>query len=48
VSANVGVPLAVSHPSHPVTSAIRELAVKRFPVAGAGKQRRGLFSKGRS
>jgi hypothetical protein len=31
-----------------VTSAIRELAVKRFPSAGNAKQRRGLFSKGRS
>lgn len=48
VSANVGVPLAVSHPGHPVTAAVRELAVKRFPAAGNAKQRRGLFSKGRS
>ncbi|NUT37960.1 MAG: AAA family ATPase [Hamadaea sp.] len=47
VSANVGVPLAVSHPSHPVTLAIKELAAKKF-LTGATpvKVKRGLFSKG--
>lgn len=47
VAANVGVPLAVSHPSHPVTQAIKDLAAKRFlSVTTAPKAKRGLFSKG--
>ncbi|NUO60568.1 MAG: P-loop NTPase [Hamadaea sp.] len=47
LSANAGVPLCVSHTSHPVSLAIRELATKRFINATAApKPRRGLFSKG--
>ncbi|MEV0267322.1 AAA family ATPase [Hamadaea sp. NPDC050747] len=47
VSANVGVPLAVSHASHPVTLAIKELAAKKFRrTAPDVKVKRGLFSKG--
>ncbi len=45
VSANVGVPLAVSHPNHPVPTALREFAAKRFED-GSAKPKRGLFSKG--
>jgi pilus assembly protein CpaE len=48
VSANVGVPLAVSHASHPVTLAIKELAAKRFQKTTQDvKVKRGLFSKDR-
>ncbi|HEX6685089.1 MAG TPA: P-loop NTPase [Candidatus Limnocylindrales bacterium] len=44
LSANKGVPLAVSHPNHPVSVAVRELATKQFAVADAPRPKRGLFS----
>lgn len=47
ISANRGVPLAVEHPNHPVTVAVRELAQKRFTAADAPRPKRGLFSRGR-
>lgn len=48
VSVNSGVPLSVSHPNHPVSAAVRDLAVKRFLTApGDVKAKRGLFSKGK-
>jgi len=47
VSANAGVPLSVSSPSHPVTLAIKDLAAKQFlATSSAGKAKRGLFSRG--
>ncbi|MEU7824098.1 P-loop NTPase [Catellatospora sp. NPDC049133] len=44
VSANRGVPLAAGQPQHPVSSAIRELAVKRFLGAPA-PAKRGMFTR---
>jgi pilus assembly protein CpaE len=44
ISANQGVPLAVSHPQHPVSVAIRELATKRF-LNDAVPAKRGLFAR---
>ncbi|MDI1461708.1 P-loop NTPase [Catellatospora sp. KI3] len=44
LSANRGVPLAVSHPQHPVSAAIRELAADRF-LGTAAPARRGLFAR---
>lgn len=44
VSANQGVPLMVSHPGHPVSSAIREVAKKR--ILPQPKAKRGFFSRG--
>jgi pilus assembly protein CpaE len=44
VSANHGVPLAVSHPGHEVSSAIRDLAKKRF--IPQPKAKRGFFFRG--
>ncbi len=45
ISANHGVPLTVSHPNHPVSVAIKDLAKKRL-VAQPPRAKRGLFSKG--
>jgi len=47
LSANKGVPLAVSHPSHAVSAAVRELATKQFTAAEAPRPKRGLFAKGK-
>ncbi|MBV1852174.1 AAA family ATPase [Catellatospora tritici] len=44
VSANRGVPLMTSHPQHPVSAAIRELAVNRF-LGTAESAKRGLFAR---
>lgn len=44
ISANRGVPLAVSHPQHPVSVAIREFATKRF-LNDAVPAKRGLFAR---
>ncbi|WP_155369196.1 AAA family ATPase [Catellatospora vulcania] len=44
ISANRGVPLAAGQPQHPVSSAIRELAVKRFLGAPA-PAKRGMFAR---
>ena len=46
VSANAGVPLSVSNPSHPVSLAYRDLAAKQFLASNAVKAKRGLFSRG--
>lgn len=47
LSANKGIPLAVSHPSHAVSAAVRELATKQFTAVDAPRPKRGLFSKGK-
>jgi pilus assembly protein CpaE len=47
LSANKGVPLAVSHPSHAVSAAVREMAAKQFATAQAPRPKRGLFAKGK-
>jgi len=47
LSANKGVPLAVSHPGHPVSVAVREMATKHFTVADAPRPKRGLFARGK-
>ncbi len=44
ISANHGVPLMVSHPNHPVSTAIKELARKRL-VADPTRTKRGIFSR---
>jgi pilus assembly protein CpaE len=44
VSANHGVPLMVSHPAHPVSVAIKEVARKR--LLPQTKAKRGFFSRG--
>jgi pilus assembly protein CpaE len=46
ISANHGVPLAVSHPGHPVSAAIKELARKRF-VADMPRAKHGFFFRGK-
>ena len=47
LSANKGVPLAVSHPGHPVSAAVKELAAKQFAEAEAPRPKRGLFARGK-
>lgn len=44
LSANRGVPLAAAQPQHPVSAAIRELAVKRF-LGTAAPAKRGMFAR---
>jgi pilus assembly protein CpaE len=44
ISANHGVPLMVSHPGHPVSAAIKEVARKR--LLPQTKAKRGFFSRG--
>lgn len=48
LSANKGVPLAVSNPGHPVSAAVRELAAKQFTVVEAPRLKRGLFARGKT
>lgn len=51
VSANSGVPLAVSHPNHPVSVAVRDLAKKHLLVgsaSAASAAKRGFFGKTRA
>ncbi|GIH08923.1 hypothetical protein Rhe02_69900 [Rhizocola hellebori] len=45
LSANNGVPLMVSHPNHPVSAAIKDLAKKRL-VPDGKRAKRGFFSRG--
>jgi pilus assembly protein CpaE len=45
LSANNGVPLMISHPNHPVSAAIKELAKKRL-VPDGKRAKRGFFSRG--
>jgi pilus assembly protein CpaE len=45
LSANNGVPLMVSHPNHPVSTAIKDLAKKRL-VPDGKRAKRGFFSRG--
>ena len=45
LSANNGVPLMISHPNHPVSTAIKDLAKKRL-VADGKRAKRGFFSRG--
>lgn len=44
IAANHGVPLMVSHPGHPVSAAIRDVAKKR--LLPQPKAKRGFFSRG--
>ncbi|HZM75928.1 MAG TPA: P-loop NTPase [Candidatus Limnocylindrales bacterium] len=48
LSANKGVPLAVSHPGHPVSVAVNELAAKQFIMAEAPRPKRSLFARGKA
>jgi pilus assembly protein CpaE len=44
LSANSGVPLMVSHPNHPVSAAIKDIAKKRLSPDGK-RAKRGFFSR---
>lgn len=47
LSANRGVPLAVSHPQHAVSAAVAQLAQKQFLASDAPRGKRGLFPWGK-